>query len=200
MNDQLSGQLVLDWAIPKYAQEMFWLESPSGAVQTEGVQGLFTLPEPADSLVLRWGGAEGPALARLAWRVDSLEWDGTVRLGGYIDAMHIAPAGEVDGAIVVLHLGGQPLKPGAAPYVGGAQRKSLPYQTPGFFEGIDDDTAESFSTWLAVDDSPVLALAQDALVSKLRVWCFGRLTAEKARWHERFALPLWLGEMTLFNV
>lgn len=200
MNDQLNGQLVLDWAIPTYAQDMLWLETDAGIVQTEGVQGLFTLPAPAEMITLRWGGAEGPALARLPWRADTLEWDGSVRLGGYIDALHIAPAGEVEGALVILHLGGQPLKPGRVPFTAGAARRALPYQPPDFFESIDQDVPESFTSWIALDDSPVLTLAQDALVSKLRVWCFGRLTADKARWHEHFALPIWLSEMTLFNV
>lgn len=199
MNDQLTGQLVLDWAIPVYAQDMLWVDGGAGAVRTEGVSGLFTLPAPAETLILRWGSADGPALNCLRWRPDSLEWDGSIRVGGFIDAMHIAASGEVDGAVIVLQVGGQPLKPEAVPYAGGKLRKTVPYPAPGFFDGVMDDVDETFTTWIAAEDSPALMMAQDALVSKLRVWCFGRLTADKARWHERLALPIWLSEMTLFN-
>ena len=45
----------------------------------------------------------------------------------------------------------------------------------------------------------MLTLAQDALVSKLRVYCFGRLAEEDGGWHEHFALPILLEAMTLFG-
>lgn len=199
MNDQLTGQLVLNWAIPEYARDMLWVEGEGGAARAEGVKGLFTLPTVTSEVTIRWGSADGPALARLPWRADSLEWDGAVRIGGFIDAMHIAASGDADSALVVLQVGGQPLKPDAAPFTAGSRRGAVPYPVPGFFDGVDDSVEETYTTWIATDDSPVLTLAQDALVSKMRVWCFGRLTAEKARWHERFALPIWLSEMTMFS-
>ncbi len=189
MNDQLSGQL--GGAIPAYARDLLWLESDSGVVKVEG--GLFTLAAPAQVLTLRWGGANGPALTQLRWRADSLEWDGSVRIGGYIDAMHVTDLGEVPGTI--LHLGGQPLKPGIAGYPTRSARKHVPYPVPSFFDGIADEVTESVTTWIALEDSPVLALAQDALVSKLAVYCFGQLAD---RWHEHFALPILLEGMTLF--
>lgn len=197
MNDQLSGQL--GWTIPAYARRQLWLESPAvGAVALEGAQGLFTLPAPAPVLTLRWGGAHGPALTQLRWRADSLEWDGSVRLGGYIDAMHTTELPELPEAITILHLGGQPLKPEARAYPTRAQRGAVPYPVPSFFDGLADDVDESVTTWIAFVDSPALALAQDALVSKLGVYCFGQLAAGDAGWHEHFALPIALEGMTLF--
>ncbi|MDZ4770174.1 MAG: hypothetical protein SGJ24_13675 [Chloroflexota bacterium] len=195
MNDQHSGQLCGAWTIPVYARGLLWIDSEAGAVAVEGDKGLFTLPAPADMLTLRWGGADGAVLARLPWRVDSLDWDGTIRLGGFFDTIHMAASGEIEGGIMVMHLAAYPLKPTSAPYPvarGGA------LMSPNFYDGIDDSVGETFTTWIATDDSPALTLAQDALVTKLQVWCFGRLTADKARWHERFALPIWLNEMTVF--
>jgi hypothetical protein len=197
MNDQVSGQLCSAWSIPPYAQGLLWIDSEVGAVRAEGEKGLFTLPDSAAVVTVRWGSADGSALARLAWQPDSLEWDGVVRVGGYIDAMHIASSGEIDGGIVQLYVGGQPLKPGVS--ASHTASPHVPIAPPDFYDGIDDSIAETFTTWIATDDHPALTLAQDALVSKMRVWCFGRLAAEKSRWHERFALPVWLNEMMIFT-
>lgn len=199
MNDQLSGQL--GWTIPAYARGLLWLESEAGAaVKLEGAQGLFTLENPAQELTLRWGGAEGPALARLGYRADSLEWDGVVRIGGYIDALHVAELEDLPAPVTILHLGGQPLKSGISAYPTRAARRAVPYRVPSFFDGIADDVEESVTTWMALEDSAALTLAQDALVSKLPVYCFGRLAAQNAGWHDLFALPLALEGMTLFSV
>ncbi len=196
MNDQLSGQL--GWTIPAYARGLLWLESEAGAVKVEGMQGLFTLEAPAQVLTLRWGGATGPALAQLRWRADSLDWDGSVRIGGYIDAMHFTELDDLPAPITILHLGGQPLKPGIGAYPDRTARRDVPYRVPSFFDGIADAVGETVTTWMAFEDSPALTLAQDALVSKLGVYCFGRLAEGDAGWHEHFALPIALEGMTLF--
>lgn len=196
MNDQLSGQL--GWAIPAYARDLLWLTSEANAVKIEGKQGLFTLDTPADVLTLRWGAADGPALAQLRWQANSLEWDGVVRIGGYIDAMHITELDDLPAPVTILHVGGQPLKPGASAFPGRAARRSVPYPVPSYFDGIADDIDETVTTWMALEDSPALTLAQDALVSKLAVYCFGRLAEQDAGWHDLFALPVALEGMTLF--
>jgi hypothetical protein len=196
MNDQLSGQL--GWAIPAYARDMLWLEGDSGVIKDEGAQGLFTLESPAQVLTLRWGSPEGPALTQLRWRVDSLDWDGTVRIGGYVDAIHSAALDDLPAPISILHVGGQPLQPDVSAFPARAARRGVPYPVPSFFDGIADDIPESVTTWMAFEDSAALTLAQDALVSKLGVYCFGRLAAQNAGWHEHFALPIALEGMTLF--
>ena len=198
MNDQLSGQLTSTWRIPAYARDLLWLESESGVVKAEGAQGLFTLSDPAAVLTLRWGGADGPALRQLRWQADSLEWGGDVQIGGYVDALHITEMDELPAAISLLHIGGQPLKPGMAAYPNRAARAHVPYPVPSFFDGLAEDVPETVTTWLALEDSPVLILAQDALVSKLRVHCFGHLAEQNAGWHDLFALPIALSGMTIF--
>lgn len=195
MNDQCSGQLTSDWRIPAYAQAMLWLESESGVVQAQGINGLFQLAAPSQTVVVRWGGAEGPALAQLRWRADSLDWDGSARIGGFVDALHLT---DQPHPIAVLSVGGQPLKADTPPYPPARERARVPYAAPAFADGLAEEVEEGLTTWLAPDDSPLLTLAQDALVSKLRVYCFGRLAAEDGGWHEHFALPILLEAMTLF--
>ena len=177
---------------------MLWLTTEADAVRVEGAHGLFTLTAPADTLTLRWGGADGAALAQFRWQVDTLEWDGAVRVGGFIDSMHITTIPQLPAPIVVLHVGGQPLKPGVKPFPALADRARTPYPIPSWGDGIDDAVDEGVTTWMAFDEDPALTLAQDALVSKLRVYCFGRLAGQRDGWHEHFALPIALEGMTLF--
>ncbi len=126
MNDQLAGQL--GWTIPAYARDLLWLESESGAVPVEGAAGLFTLAAPASVLTLRWGGAAGPALKQLRWQVDLLGLGRERRAGRLhrLDAHHRDRG--LPAPIVVLSVGGQPLKPGVKPYPDRAarRRRSLP--------------------------------------------------------------------------
>lgn len=197
MNDELSGQLTSDWRIPAYARGLLWLETESDTVQVEGTRGSFRLSAPAPILTLRWGGADGPALTQLRWQVDSLEWDGSVRIGGYVDALHVTEQLDLPEPVTLLMVGGQPLKPGPA-FPTAAQRKQVPYPVPSFFDGIDQAVSEGVTTWMALTDSPALVLAQDALVSKLPVYCFGSLAEDDAGWHELVALPISLDAMTIF--
>ncbi len=199
MNDELSGQLTTHWKIPQYAQNVLYLETDSGdSVQTEGESGLFTLEAPARLLTVRWGGADGPALTQLRWQVDSLDWDGTVKIGGFVDTLHLT---EIPGApypIGVLAVGGQPLQPNFAPYPAAAMRQQTPYAAPRFDSALSE-VEESTTTWLVGEESPLLALAQDALVSKLSVYALGRLAEEHSGWHTHFALPILLEALTLFG-
>ena len=120
-----------------------------------------------------------------------------LRLRGYVDAMHVTEQTELPDALTILQVGGQPLRPGPA-YPTAAQRRQVPYAVPSFFDGIDQAIGESVTTWLALTDSPALVLAQDALVSKIPVWCYGSLAEDDAAWRDLVALPLSLDAMTIF--
>ncbi len=198
MNDNLSGQLTADWEIPPYARDVLWLSGGDGIAQAKGVHGLFTLNAPAQVLTLRWGGADGPGLTQLRWKTGNLGWDGTARLGGYVDALHITELPGTDVPITVIHFGGQPLKPDVAPYPDARQRYHAPYPVPDFHDGIDDNVNEGVTTWLAPDDSALVTVALDALMNKLRVYVWGKLADEAGGWHKHFALPLLLESITLF--
>ncbi len=199
MNDELSGQLAAQgWRIPRYAQNALYLDSDSGAAVVEGASGLFTLSAPSEKLVLRWGHADGPALAALKWAIDSLAWDGTVVLGGYVDAVHLMTVDEDEGEFVaVIHFGGQPLHPHTPLYTPAAQRRTASYARPDFYAWVDDTIVESSTTWLAAEDSPLLTLAQDAMLNKLRVVFIGRLMEDGSDWDKFLALPLKLESIVL---
>jgi hypothetical protein len=101
--------------------------------------------------------------------------------------------------VAVLSVGGQPLRYDAVPYLSAGERTRVPYAAPSFADGLAEEVEEGLTTWLTPDDSPLLTLAQDALVSKLRVYCFGRLAEKDGGWHEHFALPILLEAMTVFG-
>lgn len=199
MNDQLSGQLTANWIIPEYARECLWLETDTGDYQVEGPFGLFTLDAPCDMLTLRWGAADGPALARLPWRVDNLGWSGKARVGGYVDAIHITEVQGVAHLLAVIYMGGQPLKPDVRGYPGSASRRSPPYPVPNFYAGLAAEVQASVSTWLVSDQSPLAAMADQALLNNLRLHFYGQLAEEGSVWSQHFALPLLLQAVTLFG-
>ncbi|HLV35643.1 MAG TPA: hypothetical protein VKY59_11040 [Spirillospora sp.] len=199
MNDERSGQLTAEhWRIPEYALDSLWLETESETLQTAGAVGLFELIVPAQRLTLRWGGERGPALARLRWQPDNLQWDGSVRVGGFVDALHLTTLERSDAGVAVIFIGGQPLKPDTRPFPDPHGRHHVPYPVPNFEDGIADDVAEDVTTWLAPEDSPLVTLAQDAMMNKLRVYCFGHLAPPAGGWHWHFALPIVLDSLTLF--
>lgn len=199
MNDELTGQLaVKGWRIPRYAQAHLWLTSEHDAVQPAGDSGIFELTMPAQRLVVRWGAEDGAPLAVLPWQPDTLEWDGAVSLGGYVDSLHLTTDYSDEVALAILSFGGQPLRPGARLFPPASQRGRAPLSPPDYFRLIDDDYDEATTTWITTDDSPLLTAAQDALMNKLRVVFSGRLADDASGYAAVCALPLALGSVTLF--
>lgn len=199
MNDELSGQLTgADYALPDYAQNSLWIQTETDSIQVEGAHGLFELSTPAQHLYLRWGHADGPVLARLRWQADSLEWDGRVRIGGGVESLHLSEIGDTELVIATVYVIGQPLMPSAQAYASTAQRHRSDYQAPAFLDDVDTDVAESFTTWLVAEDSPLLTMAQDAMMNKHRLWLHGKLSEQGSGWDTLFALPLLLDGLTLF--
>jgi hypothetical protein len=199
VNDELSGQLTSTWPIPSYAQDALWLASESEVVPTEGEYGLFTLSVPSQSLVVRWGGADGPALARMNWQADTLDWRGTVRMGGYVDAIHVTQIPNITYPITVIFMGGQPLRDDMTGYPTGEGRSHIPYPAPEFYSGLASDTSPSVTTWLVPDESPLAGLAQNAIMDNLRLHFYGRLASDESEWGAHFALPILLQSVTLFG-
>lgn len=198
MNDERSGQLTGAWVIPPYARELLWLESEAGAVRCEGEHGLFTLPDalpPGAPLTVRWGSADGAALVQLAWQPDALGWAGDVRIGGYVDALYAGPLEGINDPISLLYLSGAPLRVAITPFPGIAQRGQS-FAPPRFHDDVSDMT-ETVTTWLGFDGSAPMALAQDALVTKLPVFAFGRLANATWAWSRQFALPILLDGLTV---
>lgn len=199
MNDELSGQLTSSWLIPQYARGALWLETESCTVQTEGDYGQFILNAPASQLTVRWGGDHGPALARLSWQVDTLDWDGRVRVGGYVDAIHVTELPGITYPITVIYMGGQPLKQGAIGFPDTSIRAAVPYPTPEFYAPLAAEVKQAITTWLVPDESPLATVAQRALMDNLRLHFFGRLSDDESGWGSYFALPILLQAVTLFG-
>ena len=195
MNDTRTGQLTTQWSIPTFARPHLWLETESGCVPIEGPRGLFTLPAPADTLTVRWGGENGSALASLRWQADSLDWNGQVRLGGMVEAVHMMSVPNLEIGLAVIIVEGQPLKPDASLYPTAAQRTQLPYRLPDFFTGIEAEIDPTVTTWLVPEDSGLLAMAQDAMSNNLRLYLQGSINAA---WRDFAAIPLELEAVTLF--
>lgn len=199
MNDECSGQLTGDWAIPRYARDMLWLESETGVVQAEGEHGLFTLPEPAPHVNLHWGGPEGVILAQLPWQADNLDWDGTIGIGGYVDAIHMTDIDDVRSGISIVYLGGQPLRRSVAPFPAKSETIGQPHSSPDFHNGLVSELGESVTTWLVYHETPLAELTRRALLGDVRVYLFGHLADDKSGWANYFSLPIMLRAVTLFS-
>ena len=199
MNDELSAQLTADRVIPNYAQSALWLVTEHEAVQTEGAYGLFTLSVPARTLTLRWGGENGPILAALQWQVDNLGWDGVVRIGGYVDALHITELPLTNEPLMLVYMGGHPLKVVETGYHEAAKRQIVPYSAPNFNAALAQDMPETVSTWLIPERNVLNDTVQQAMLRNLHLHVFGRLADDASGWDEHFALPILLMAATLFG-
>lgn len=199
MNDELSAQLTGDWTLPEYARPHLWVEGISGAARCEGQYGLFQLEAPSPELTVYWGDVDnGAALATLPWQADSLGWDGHVKLGGYVDAVHITTLPGTDLVVNIVTFGGQPLRAAQQPYAAGSQRGQQVRFKRAFYDGLVSDIPESFSTWLVADDNPLAQIMQNAAVENLRLHCYGQMADDAGGWHHLLALPIMLEAVTLF--
>ena len=197
MNDELSGQLTQDWAIPTYAQPMLYVQGEGDAMPIEGRTGLFMLDVASPLITIRWGGADGAALTQIRWQPDSLEWDGSACIGGYVDAIHLTQT--VDMPMNILYLGGHPLLQEIKPYVASTFRKESPNFKPNFNRGLATNLKETYTTWLLPQDSPLIHTAQLALIHNFRVHFYGHLVDEDSLWWKQFALPIMLEAITVFS-
>ncbi|MGB1285627.1 MAG: hypothetical protein ACPG7F_03750 [Aggregatilineales bacterium] len=199
MNDELTGQLCDTYRIPAYADGLLWLSTDSESVPVEGETGLFELSMPAQTLTLRWGAADGAALTQLRWQPDNLAWNGSVRLGGMIQALHLVMLPRMeDFPLLLLDVEAQPLLPATKQATSGRERRNYPYTVPDFFDGIDGELDPDFTTWLLPEESALAGLVQDAMMNHRNVNFYGTLAPQDDPWHAHFALPILLERVSLF--
>lgn len=198
MNDERAGQLTQDWQIPQYAQGHLWLDTESGAAPCEGPHGLFQLEFPAQVVTIRWG-QEGPPLAQLRWQPDTLAWDGSVRVGGLVDALHSTEFDEMPLAIALATLSAQPLLHTTQPFGLMSTTRALTAELPRYVTGVDDTWQPLPLPLLTPDESPLVAAAHDSLVSSVPLHVYGRLAEEAEGWHRHVALPIIWEAVTLFT-
>lgn len=200
MNDHLSGQLcAATWQIPAYAQGRLWLDSESGSAQCEGERGLFTLDAPAPVLTLRWNSDDGLPLCQIAWQADRLAWEGQVRLGGIVEALHLTELQGVDFPMAIVYLSAQALRPTTQPYPDAHQRDQHAFAMPDYLVGVDDEQAIMTVPLITFADSPLVSIAQESLNQKNPLHVYGHLDASAAAWHDFFALPIVWEAVTVFE-
>jgi hypothetical protein len=200
MNDETRNQLTSPeiWTIPAYAQDMLYVDSISGSTKAYGATGEFELIARSDDVTVYWQDIQqGVALAHLDWKADSLDWDGSVKIGGYIDAIHMTDLNS-DQSVLIVELGGQPLLPSAKPHPIGKDRQTA-WVKPEFHTALSTNTPNCFSTWIITRDSPLARVAYDSMLNNFRLHCFGRLAGDQTGWDDLCALPILLESLTVFN-
>jgi hypothetical protein len=192
---ETAGQLTRTFQIPVYAQDMLFIVTNSGSAQTEGEQGDFDLEFPVDGgAQLRWAAPNGPILA--SWDIvkawSTLNWDGHVKIGGFIERLHAHELGGLE--VVVFELVGGPF-PGDHVSLPSLEdmRKGI-FARPSDTEPLVQDQSYPL---IVLAESNLAALAQDALVSGLGVDAYASLASAAGGWHEIVGLPLLLDSLTL---
>ncbi|MEP7289232.1 MAG: hypothetical protein ABI947_26065 [Chloroflexota bacterium] len=190
----LNGQIADDFRIPNYAQNMLYVLTETEAVQAQGKQGTFALHAPSEGLVrLVWGTPDGPPLA--FWENSerhNLQWDGRVKVGGFVERLHALEVGGIE-VVIIEVIGGV----FSADHVGLPSLNDMRhgvFARPSDSEPLGDRQAYPL---IILAESNLAGLAQDALVSGLAVDAYGSLANEASSWHELVGLPLLLDSLTL---
>jgi hypothetical protein len=223
----LAGTLVpADLPVPPWARDHLWIalwdrdQGPDQVIartQVTGPEGAFRFalgagqltdlaltghrPGPHHLVSLGWGEALAPLLTCLPWPEDWAErerldlcWDHRAAQIGFVEQMHCLEVGTLP--VAVLELAGYPL-----PFTY-RRLPPLPLPASGDRHGLHtdrrlDDAEEQITYFLVGAESPLASIAQDALVSQLRVVAVGSLGRQSASWHDLVNLPLVLEELTL---
>ena len=189
-------KLCKTWKIPDYAQPYLSVMTDGGdEIDIIGEQGEFSVSDTATHIIIRWGNSP---LVQLSWQRDTLDWTGSVRVGGFVTAIHMTQLPAIDLSLAIITMEAYPLKQSVKPFLSSAERDQLPYAPSDFLDGIHDESDEGVTTWLAEIDSPLMAVMQDAMNQGHRVYAFGQLAGEEQGWHKFFALPILLESVTLF--
>jgi hypothetical protein len=225
----LTGRIVApDYRIPSWAQTMLHIavwDRDVGAEEAilqaslSGPEGSFSIElsgeaalqlamighraGPQHIVSIGWGESLDPVMVNLPWpgnwsETDSLSpgWDGTLTVIGYVEQLHIEEFGGIPLAILEVA--------GRATPITYQRLPSLPVPVVGDRHGLDtdralEDTGEQVYYLLADAETPLAALAQDALVSSLRIVATASLGPQEGHWHELVNLPLMLDKITLIG-
>jgi hypothetical protein len=178
--------------IPNYAVSSLLLQSGDEFAQLDNASGMFRLEcNPAAWLPLRWKTPDGPMLIVLNWQSGSLEWDGQVAVGGYIDTIHLRRDSLTGVPLAMICLGGQPMN---LTYL---KQQALALELAAH-RGLAAQLPKTTTTWIIQQDDPMLEIAQSALFHNTMVHLFGRLAEDDDSIVNQFALPLQLEAITAF--
>jgi hypothetical protein len=201
----ITGHLVAEeapWRIPAYAQDMLWMQQGDHAVRTSGPRGSFSLDVPGegqDAMFLAWGTADGPPLT-IWYRPDTgapfvVGWQGTVRIGGFVERLHVLETRGLEIVIAEIEAGLLPPHYRRLPTL--VQMQGAPFRR----QDSEDTpvTGESVYTALAMAGSVHAEYLHHAMISEVAVNCFATLGPHEGRWHEIVGLPLLLDSVTLLS-
>jgi hypothetical protein len=192
----VSGTLVplQEGILPTYAHDMLWLKPERGNPIQIANDGTFEIT-PALKMELCWGHPEGAVLT--SWRQPPippyvLEWDGIIRLGGFVERIHVFELDELPLMIVELVGGAYPhVKP---------ELPSLEQLKQGAFSRVEEHDPSHDRHWYSLLlplDSPFADFMHHTLVHGTAVDCTAVLGEEEGGWHEIVGLPLLLESVTL---
>lgn len=198
MNDDLAGQLTSDWLIPDYAKGRLWLDSDGGSARCDGMYGLFELDAPTQILTLRWNSDEGLPLTQLRWQIDNLRWDGSVRLGGIVESVHLTQLPEIEFPMAIVMFSAQPLRPEIQAYPNASQRHMTQFTPSDYLDGVDDTMPPMSVPLITFADSPLVSIAQESLTQSNPLHIYGTLDNSESQWHDFFALPIIWESVTVF--
>jgi hypothetical protein len=184
--------------LPTYAQQNLWLRTATGeAIQLEP-DGSFTLPV-SDHLELRWAHPEGPPLT--VWRSLEgenryhLEWDGLIRLAGFVDRTHILEYQGLPLMMAELIGGSYPANYRRWPTLADLQKQPFTRDE----ERHDPSQDRHWYALLMPVDSPFADFVHHALVNGTAVDVVASFGDEASQWHKLVGLPLVLESLSLLS-
>lgn len=190
-------QPLADKILPKYSQNMWWLANEHGEVTQVRPDGHFEF-NSANTLNLHWGHPAGAILNR--WQLTrqtplKLDWDGIVRLGGFIERTHIFEDDELGLMVAELVGGAYPENYQELPSLADLQMKP-------FSRNETDTDVSNQRHWyslLVSLDSPFADFLNQCLVNGNAIDCQCSLGDDEGGWHELVGLPLIVERLTLLS-
>lgn len=187
------------YRLPHYAQGAIWATTVTEAAPVDGAEGTIALAAPDRHLILRWQAQDGPALVSLVWQGETPAWEGSVRVGGYADAIHLCALPNTGEYVHMLYLGGQPLQYRPSSLSRAHNHLNLLGRSPDFHHRMALDLSETVTTWLIPQNSPLAQQITTAMLSNARMHLFGRLAEDNHPYADYFMMPLILEAVTLFS-
>jgi len=199
MTDETPTQLTTDdYILPAYTRGALWVATDEDAQPIDGKHGMFAMPVTQQTVTLRWQAHDGPALLSLIWNNGKPRWDGSVRVGGYADALHLCAVPNTGEYVHMLYMGGQPLQYNPATLSRQHNHLQSLGRSPDFHHRMALNLAETVTTWLIPYGNPLAEQVYNAMLHNARMHLFGRLAEDNHPYADYFSMPLILEALTLF--
>lgn len=186
----------LEFNIPPYARPLLWLSDAAGWQQQLSAEAApldaATLQVP---LTLHWAHPQGSPLQRWHHLPATLRWQGTVQVSGYIERSHLLSLGQL-GEMLLLEVMGHLEEGPRLPSLDDLQQG--PYQ-PSIYRDSDDQPPHWYSFLLPLD-SALADFAQQGLLHRSSITCYGALAGQQSRLHHALALPLLLDSLSFHSL